>query len=326
MSVWGSWVGSRADSEAVLKPSSETPSFSFGNWQLVGHGEKTNEFCGKYFRTKGCLRTDLHAIVTLGGKNFKNKVYVKLVHHWCFKSSCPVCYRSGWATRAAGNIEARLKEASKRFGQVEHVVCSIPPKNYNLSFEALCRKAKEILFARGVVGGCLIWHAFRFKMGMGWYFSPHFHVLGFVLGGYGKCRRCGVSPSVQACGGCGGFEDRTRKLNAVDGWIVRVLSKRLTVFGTAWYQLHHSSIDSSKKRFHVARWWGVCSYRKLKLTPEKRVELCPVCKHELKWIKYCGKTSFVTDRSSFFYEREFYADYLEDGLPAWFEYEPKGWG
>jgi hypothetical protein len=299
---------------------------SYGVWRLVGHGSKTNEYCGRYFRSKGCLRVDLHDRIMLDGRNFKGKVFVRKVHHWCFKSSCPVCYRSGWATREAGNIEVRSKEASKRFGEVFHIICSVPPKDYALDFEALCKKAEEILFARGVVDGSSIWHPFRFKWGRGWYWSPHFHVLGFILGGYGRCRHCGVSPSISACRGCGGFEDRTRQLNAVDGWIIKVKDKRKTVFGTAWYQLHHSGVDVTKKRFHVTRWFGVVSYRKLKLTPEKREELCPICKHELEWVKYCGKRSFVTDRSSPDYERDSYEDFEEDGLPAWFAYEPKGFG
>jgi hypothetical protein len=50
---------------------------------------------------------------------------------------------------------------------------------------------------------------------------------------------------------------------------------------TAWYQLNHASYDKTKKRFHIATWFGVCSYRKLKVTPEKRKELCPICQHEL---------------------------------------------
>ena len=92
-----------------------------GDFQLVGHGEVTNDFCGKFLSYKGCLRADLHNLITLDGKNFKGKVFTRRVHHWCNKPSCPVCFKSGWAVREAGNIEARLAEASKRFGLVEHI-------------------------------------------------------------------------------------------------------------------------------------------------------------------------------------------------------------
>ena len=156
------------------------------------------------------------------------------------------------------------------------------------------------------------------------YWSPHFHVLGFILGGYG-CRSCKKTPNIDVCRGCGGFEDRTRKAYATDGYIVKALGKRKTVFGTAWYQLNHATIDTTKKRFHVATWFGVCSYRKLKVTVEKREELCPCCQHELKWLMYCGSKSFVTDRSSSNYKRDSYEDYEEDGQLVWVEKEPK-WG
>ena len=32
-----------------------------------------------------------------------------------------------------------------------------------------------------------------------------------------------------------------------DDWIVKVLGERKTAFGTAWYQLNHSSYDKTKK-------------------------------------------------------------------------------
>jgi hypothetical protein len=48
--------------------------------------------------------------------------------------------------------------------------------------------------------------------------------------------------------------------------------------------LNHSSIDVTKKRFHVATWFGVVSYRKLRISKELRKEYykrhgakCPIC-------------------------------------------------
>jgi len=295
---------------------------TYGNLQLVGHGEVTNQFCGKFLRFDGCLRVELHNLTTLDGENRKGKIYRRTVRHFCNKPSCPVCFKSGWAIREAGNIEARLAEASKRFGLVEHIVASVPVRDYGLSHKDLRKKVVKILAERGILGGALIYHGFRYNLEKHWYFSPHFHVLGFVLGGFGRCRRC---KNQKCLGGsnfnkCDGFEARTRKCFEDDGYIVKVLGKRKTVFGTAWYQLNHSSLDTSKRRFHVATWFGVCSYRKLKVTVEKRKALCPICQHDLVGIRYHGNKHLCV------HERDSFDDYEEDGRVVWVERERKKYG
>jgi len=266
------------------------------------------------------LRTELHDKVGLDGVNYKGKVYVKRVQHFCNKPSCPICYRKGWAVREAHNIEGRLKEASKRFGLVEHIVCSVPIRDYGLSYEALRKKAVKVLFSRGITGGVLIFHGFRYNSTKFWYWSPHFHVLGFVLGGYSRCRHC---PTKWNCKkGCGEFDDRKYQLFLKDGWIVKVLGERVTVGGTAWYQLNHSSIDITKKRFHVATWFGVCSYRKLKVTVEKRKALCPICQHELEDICYLGFNPDVLNTSS----TKFFANLIENECVVWIVKSKRGYG
>ena len=289
---------------------------TYGNFQLVGHGKVTNEYCGKFLRYKGCLRVDLHNIITLEGKNFKGKIFKRKVHHFCHKPSCPVCFKSGWAIRQAGNIEGRLAEASKRFGLVEHIVCSVPVRDYGLSYKNLRKKVVKILTERGIVGGCPIFHGFRYNLRKHWYWSPHFHVLGFVLGGYSRCRNCKNKWNCRA--GCGGFDDRSYQNFLKDGYYVKVLGKRKTVFGTAWYQLNHASIDISKKRFHVATWFGVCSYRKLKITVEKRKALCPICQHDLVDLLYSGNKPLSCS-----HERDSLEDLVEDGRVVWVEREHK---
>jgi hypothetical protein len=265
-------------------------------------------------RLKGCLRVDLHNLIRLDGKDFRGKVFSRKVHHWCNKPSCPICFKSGWAVREAGNIEGRLVEAGKRFGLVEHIVASVPIRDYGLSFETLRLKAVRALAVRGVVGGVLIFHAFRYNLRKHWYWSPHFHVLGFVRGGYGFCRGC-----KKGCVGCSGFEARTRKEFEKDGFIVRVLGKRKTVFGTAWYQLNHASVKKGVSRFHVATWFGCCSYRKLKVTVEVKKAVCPICQHDLVGIRYFGVKRIIYDRCSHGYMRDSFEDYEEDGRPVWGE-------
>jgi len=302
-----------------LEDGSDVESFEnrwgcYGDFQLVGNGEVGSYYCGKFQSFKGCLRVDLHNIITTDGKSFAGKVFVRKVRFSCGKPSCPVCYERFWAVREAGNIEGRLAEASKRFGLVEHIVVAVPPKFYGLSFVDLRKKAIEVLFARGVAGGAMIFHGFRYNVRQRWYWSPHFHVLGFILGGYGRCRGC-----EKCVKGCGGFVDRSYRCYETDGCIVKVLGKRKTVFGTAWYQLNHSSIKVNAKRFHVATWFGVCSYRKLKVTVEKHEDLCPICRHELINIRYFGDKHFVLDGDSPDYRRDSFEDCEEDGQPVWVE-------
>jgi hypothetical protein len=75
--------------------------------------------------------------------------------------------------------------------------------------------------------------------------------------------------------------------------LVKVLGKRKTVAGTAWYKLHHSSYKVNVKRVSVVRWMDVCSYRNLKVKVEKREESCPACGHDLVRLGYFGDDPVV---------------------------------
>jgi len=300
-----------------FEPSVRNSFAEYGEYQLVGHGEQTNEHCGQFMRFKGCAREALHDLITLEGKNFKEKAYIWRVRHWCNKPSCPICFKSGWAVREAGNIEARSEVASRRFGLVEHIVCSVPVRDYGLSFKALRRKAVKVLKGRGVLGGVIIFHAFRYNVRKHWFWSPHFHCLGFIKGGFGRCRACKKKGRFR-CYDCDGFKGCQARGYKKDGYIVKVLGRRKTVFGTAWYQLHHSSIRKGVRRFHVATWFGVVSYRKMKVEKRERKEkVCPICGHELVFLHYCGS------RPICMFKRETFEDLRQDGRVVWMEYEPK---
>ena len=338
----GSKVDSRA-SESILEtsvlrddfdfePSVENSFGEFGDFQLVGHGKVTNDNCGKFRSFYGCSRIGLHNRITLDGQSFSGKVFMKSVFYSCDKPSCPKCYLGGWTVRQARNITNRLAEASKRFGQVEHIIATIPPKFYGLSLEALRAKIDKILFDRGVIGGVKIFHGFRYNFRKHWYWSPHFHVLGFILGGY-KCRNCAKVRKTGKCGienrNCDGFVNRNYRMYEKDGCIVKVKGKRKSVYHTAFYQLNHSSVKKGVRRFQVATWFGVVSYRKMKVTVEKRKSLCPICRHELEEHFYLGRKVDIlvvlrSDRISCS-KRRFFADYLEDGQPAWIVVERRKW-
>jgi hypothetical protein len=98
-----------------------------------------------------------------------------------------------------------------------------------------------------------------------------------------------------------------------------VKGERKTIGGTAWYQLNHATIRTDVKRPHCCTWFGVASYRKLKVKVEKRKVLCPLCQHELVKLLYFGSKNFVLDRDSPYFEREALDDLEEDGRAVWVE-------
>ncbi len=72
-----------------------------------------------------------------------------------------------------------------------------------------------------------------------------------------------------------------------------------------------------KFRTNVVHWWGVLSYRKLKVTIENRLMLCPLCQHELKEGVYSGHEKINTTRNTFGYVRDCWMPEKEDGLVVW---------
>lgn len=310
MQEFGDWDDSFDDEqpsyEKVMSGEAKSPSAlegsyaTYGVFQLVGHAPKpTNEKCGTFRKVVGCSRVELHnkTIFDKDGRllDCRDKGFFRPVFHSCDKPSCPICYERGWAVREAKNIEFRLEQASKRFGLAEHIIVALPPKYWGFCYEELQKLCDHVLKSRGIVGGVKLFHGFRYDVKRQWWWSPHFHVLGFIYGGYGKCRHCPKCKN-----GCGGFVDRNYRLNEIDGVYVKVKGKRKSIFGTAWYLLHHSTIRTDKKRFHVARWFGVCSYRRLEISKELRKEYdrlhkpkCPICGSDLVRHEYCSRDSDV---------------------------------
>ena len=302
---------------------------TFGPYQLVGNGHKTNDNCGKFRSHWGCLRVELHGQGNgqrrLDGNDYSGKVYHRPVFFSCDNPRCPVCYKHGWAGREAHKIEVRVAEleSQKRFGEAEHFIATVPSHFYNLSYEDLRTRIIEVLRACGVAGGCLIFHGFRWSESrLCWYWSPHFHVLGFVLGGY-RCRDC----RKECAKGCGcGFNDLQYRAFEKFGCIVKVAEDkygrkdaRKSVGGTAWYQLNHSTIRTNVERPHAVTWFGVASYRALKVRVAKRKVLCPLCGHDLVKLLYYGSKNFVLNRDSSYFARESFDDLVEDGRVVWVE-------
>jgi hypothetical protein len=311
---------------------------TFGTQQIVGNGSIANEKCGTFSTHLGCLRGDLHEGAKLNGEDCSGKGFFRVVLNSCHRPQCPICYES-WAGREAHKIESRLLEAEKQYGLVEHFIASVPLERYGLSFDACRKLVLKALVSRGIFGGCMIYHGFRWnEYRKFWYWSPHVHVLGFVKGGYARCRAC----VDKKCEGrkreflrCSGFEASTRHCFETDGFIVKVAEdrcgvkgKRKSVFDTAQYQLSHASIRTDVKRAHAVFWFGVVSYRRFRFKVEKARVLCPICENELKRVRFVGVVGlenfshqcFVMNRCSPLFKREFLYDLFDaKGRPVWVE-------
>lgn len=311
---------------------------TYGTHQVVGNAPATNILCGKFRNHIACLNVEGHEGKVWHGQDCTNKGLFRVVHYSCGKPQCSLCYEV-WCAKQAFLIEARLLESSKRFGLVEHWSASVPLKLWDADWNVVRKYILKALEARGIIGGCLIDHFFRYDDIKGWYQSPHMHVLGHLLGGYGRCRNC----KDMKCIGknkefllCDGYEARTRRCFESDGVIVKVAedkfgvkSERKSVFETARYLLSHASIRTDVKRPHAYTWFGVCSYRKLKVTVEKRKMLCAICGLDMHKVRRAWSWNVTldnydaqcleTDRDSPNFKREFLDVVWLNGSLVWIE-------
>ena len=289
------------------------------NFQPVGRGLRTSLFCGKWVGFSVCKNFEGHEGVSVGGVDCTGKVVVRHRHMWCRKSSCPVCFIRGWSVRGARSIEGRLIKAVRLgFCDVEHVLVSVPHVDYDLPESVLRANCRKALFDRGIIGGCMIFHGFRVDKErdvLVW--KPHYHVLGFVVGGY-SCREC--ARKWNCLKGCGDFDDRAWQAYNEDGYFVKVFPKRETVFGTAFYQMNHATIRVGIVRFHAVTWFGCCGNRKFKSLNLVSEVLCPVCKSVMVRSVYMGKRHVVKDIGHVDYVPWFVDDeFGENGAPNYID-------
>jgi len=123
-----------------------------GSNELVGHGQVTSERCGTYRGRYGCLNVGSHELpLQLQGKKCVEQVYQHPVFYSCHRPRCPKCFRS-WLVREARAIAFRLAEADKYGGKIEHVVASVPPERYGLSFVAMRALTLKVFVKIGQLG------------------------------------------------------------------------------------------------------------------------------------------------------------------------------
>jgi len=291
------------------------------NFEPVGRGLPSSPLCGKHVGYFVCKNVEAHKGVSIRGVDYTDKVVVRHKHMWCHKSSCPICFIRGWSVRGAGSILGRLNEGVRLgLGKIEHVMVSVAVADRGLPEVVMRKKSRDALIVRGVVGGCMIFHGYRMdKKRSVLVWSPHYHCLGFILGGYGKCRGCKKACLLHP--ECNGFEKRTRKFYETDGCIVKVLAERETVFGTAFYQLNHATIKLGIKRFHAVTWFGACGNRKYKSQKLMSENVCPACGDDMVRAVYVGKRYIVKDVGHADYVSVFpFDEFDEDGMPNFIDF------
>ena len=276
-------VGSRVSS--IVAPSSFEDRID--GWIRAGTGERLED-CGKTL-VFGCLNVEDHVAMdhTIdGSENHAGKVFVDLRRHSCMRLECPVCYEKA-AAREAKRIDHRMK-AWKSRGKPIHFVVSVPKNFWYLSLEQLREKAYKLARSVGFWGGSCIPHKQRehckicgepkdgfekrcVNCGCGefvWYFSPHFHMIGY--------------------GWISG--EKVAKENEWSGWINKNVGVREGadgVFKTAMYQLSHCS---TKKKRHTVTWFGAMAYNKLRVEKEiVEKKVCPLCGSELEPLIWVGE-------------------------------------
>lgn len=97
-----------------------------------------------------------------------------------------------------------------------------------------------------------------------------------------------------------------------DGWLVKVQEERLTVFGAAWYQLHHATIRYGIKRFHAVNWFGKlrnCAFRS-EYKKNEGIE-CGDCDELAVKDVYVGRDFLVSSLGSRGYRKFEYRDRFE---------------
>lgn len=306
--------------------------YRFGRYGVVGYGgflvdsdfeadfplvgsrlRQTSALCNVFSRVKGCLNHEAHFGRVLpegvsGAVGLDGKIGVKMgvvfprAYH-CSDPTCPVCCFD-WARRTARRAMDIFEVYDDLLVdcEIRHVTVSVPRFDWGKSFKWLRGYVSKLLVALGVEGGQLIYHPKRWsKYRECWYFSPHFHVLGYIEGGLFD----------------GGL---IRDFHNASGYVVVNLERRKSVLGTLLYQLSHAGVPEG--HVHAVTWFGCCSSRasirlgvrdvivaNRRYAIEKRNE-CPICGSKMRHVcRYSGNFD-VPDFDYEKYNEKFVVDYV----------------
>lgn len=226
----------------------------YDGWKLPATREK-HDWCSLW-KTEGCLNAELHEKLGKGRRN-----YIKHFQRSCYRPSCKTCYLK-WIARQANVATRRIEKYSEKSGRKSFHLMLMVPKSQNwVSYSNLKKRANEILKIAQWTGGSVIFHPFKPKEKLGWYYSPHFHLVGF------------------------GNRHKISEAFGKFGWYVKIGEERKSVFQTFCYILSHCGI---KKGVHTLRWLGDLSYSKLEIKKEPKLTGCTVCGAKFVPVYYDG--------------------------------------
>lgn len=261
-------------------------------WSLPGQGEAYDD-CGS-FGLRGCLDRENHhrkVVVFVDDEGVSHEkvlpegaVYVQKFKRNCGRKECPMHYET-WASKVAHGIEARVQKVLKDdregvnvLGKPIHVAFSPSSEVVSgFSLKYLRDWMHEVARKVGLKTGVVIVHPFRRKCrfcghkpidstkdvcpecgskSFVWYFSLHFHVIGF-----------------------GWIDGDKVKEVTKSGWVVKNLGVRDSVYATAQYLLSHAGVHEG---YHTVTWFGALDWCD---PPVIHSEKCPYCGASLRPVK-----------------------------------------
>ena len=235
-----------------------------GNWYTIEYDgwhlpatKESHDWCGEWC-AKGCLNVEAHT-----GTECEGKGYVKTFQRSCYRADCVIC-ESKWRARESNKATRRIEKYEEKSGKhAKHIIISPPQWLHRKSKKELSKLCYKILKDVGCIGGTVIFHPFRHdKRFKDWYYSPHYHIIGF---GWIEC----VTENYQK-----------------NGWVVKNKGFRDSTFATFYYQLSHAGI---KRNNHTLIWFGDLSYSKLKIEKEDvDNNICPYCHAKLREVESYG--------------------------------------
>ena len=231
-------------------------------WKLPATEEK-HDWCGLW-SYRGCLNVQGHKDTECHGKGF-----LKTYQRSCYRASCELCWKK-WLARESNKATKIIEHFEKKSKKnVKHIIISVPKWEYGKDKKELAKSARRILNEVGCLGGSMIYHPFRYdKEIKTWYYSPHFHILGF------------------------GWIESVTEAYQKHGWIIKNKGSRDSTFATIYYMLSHAGI---KKRNHSLVWFGDLSYSKLDRQEieglSDKDQKCPYCDNDLQELVLIGDYS-----------------------------------
>ena len=262
----------KTNAEYLQENSSNWYQVEKDGYHLPGTKPK-RDTCGDW-AWKGCNNIQGHKDKTFNGCTMTGKGYATNFQMCCFRADCEYCWLN-WSYRQASKATKRIEKFESMTNyKVRHIIISVPQWDYGKDPKVLRKMARDKLNAVmpnedwNKFGGCIVYHPNRkiwvdSDQRFRWYYSPHFHVMGF------------------------GWTLPTKETNEIrQGWIIETQSnyddynkRERSTFQTLSYILTHAGIKKGKQ---TLTWFGDLSYCKLSMPKEDYLMgNCPICECKL---------------------------------------------